>query len=375
MHLAALQAARLYLIPARILRGALEGGPALSTAIRGAGPDDPASLSLVAECIVGNLELLDELAFELVQSEAERRPTRWREPLRLELAGDGGGSANRAGVILDRIGEREDIVTLRRFARRQKGASGLATLGRGLARRLASLVYVEDQGRVEILVGPLAIRGSETRRKVLSLLCFLLSRSNVSATKDQVLDALWPDLEPDVAANSLNQTIYFLRRVFEPSFSEDVTPGYVHHDSDVIWLDPELITSRSIQTRIAIRAAEIDPSPDNVDRLSKTYGGRFALDFAYEEWAVAYRDSMHAAYLEIIERAVIADTNAGAFDRAIGLARRAIEVDPEAEQIELSLLKLYRRTGAHAAAAEQYAHYAAVLRNDLGIEPPPLDSL
>ncbi len=37
-----------------------------------------------------------------------------------------------------------------------------------------------------------------------------------------------------MAVNSLNQTIYFLRRVFEPSFSEDVTPGYVHHDSDVV---------------------------------------------------------------------------------------------------------------------------------------------
>ena len=57
------------------------------------------------------------------------------------------------------------------------------------------------------------------------------------------------------------------------------------------------------------------------------------------------------------------------------MARRAIEVDPDAEQIELSLLKLYRRTGAHAAAAEQYTHYAAVLKNDLGIEPPPLESL
>jgi len=84
---------------------------------------------------------------------------------------------------------------------------------------------------------------------------------------------------------------------------------------------------------------------------------------------------MHAAYLEIVERAVLADTSGGAFDRAIALARRAIEVDPDAEQIELSLLKLYRRTGAHAAAAEQYTHYAAVLKNDLGIEPPPLESL
>ncbi len=127
----------------------------------------------------------------------------------------------------------------------------------------------------------------------------------MSATRDQVLDALWPDLEPDVAANSLNQTIYFLRRVFEPAFSEDVTsPGYVHHDSDVLWLDPELVTSRSIATRRSQFARpRRDPSPENVERLSAAYGGRFALDFAYEEWAVAYRDSMHAAYLEIIERA------------------------------------------------------------------------
>jgi DNA-binding SARP family transcriptional activator len=197
----------------------------------------------------------------------------------------------------------------------------------------------------------------------------------MAATRDQVLDGLWPDLEPDVAVNSLNQTVYYLRRVFEPAFNEEVTPGYVHHDSDVVWLDTELITSRSTSTRTAIRAVESDASPANVQALSDVYRGRFALDFAYEEWAVAYRDSMHAAYLEIIEKAVIADTNGGSFDRAIGLARRAIDIDPDAEEIELSLLKLYRRTGAHAAAAEQYAHYAAMLRNDLGLEPPPLESL
>ena len=145
--------------------------------------------------------------------------------------------------------------------------------------------------------------------------------------------------------------------------------------SEVIWLDPELVASRSQRCREAIRVADRDPSPENVDLVSRTYLGRFALDFAYEEWAGPYRDSMHAAYLEVIEKAVSADTNAGAFDRAIGLARRAMEADPEAEQIELSLLRLYRRTGAHSAAAEQYAHYSSVLRNELGIEPPPLDSL
>jgi two-component SAPR family response regulator len=124
-----------------------------------------------------------------------------------------------------------------------------------------------------------------------------------------------------------------------------------------------------------IHAMPPSPSPDDVERLTVMYRGRFALDFEYEEWAGAYRDSLHAAYLEIVERSVLDDLTAGHHDRGIRIARRALDVDPSAEQIEVSLLRLYRLSGAHSAAAEQYGHYATVMRDELGIEPPPLDSL
>jgi DNA-binding SARP family transcriptional activator len=213
------------------------------------------------------------------------------------------------------------------------------------------------------------------RRKVLALLCFLITKPDLSATRDQVLDALWPELDPEVAINSLNQTLYFLRRVFEENYSEDLSPGYVHHDSDVLWLDPEIVTSRSVACRRMIQAMPPSPSPDDVENLTLMYRGRFALDFEYEEWAGAYRDSLHAAYLEIVERSVLDDLTTGHHDRGIRIARRALDVDPSAEQIEVSLLRLYRLSGAHSAAAEQYEHYATVMRDELGIEPPPLDSL
>ena len=83
---------------------------------------------------------------------------------------------------------------------------------------------------------------------------------------------------------------------------------------------------------------------------------------------------MHAAYLEIVERAVMDDFTVGHHDRAIRVARRVLEVEPSAENVEANLLRLYRVTGAHAAAAEQYTHYATTLR-DLGLEPPPLESV
>jgi DNA-binding SARP family transcriptional activator len=111
-----------------------------------------------------------------------------------------------------------------------------------------------------------------------------------------------------------------------------------------------------------------DPSPEGSLALANEYRGRFALDFAYEEWTVSYRDSLHAAFLRVMEHAIQIDLDTGHFARGTFLAERAAEVDPEAEEIQVALVRLYRLSGAHAAAAEQYAHYAQSMR-DLGVEP------
>ncbi len=189
------------------------------------------------------------------------------------------------------------------------------------------------------------------------------------------MDALWPEDDPQDAVNSLNQTLYFLRRVFEPSFKEDLSPGYVRHESDVIWLDTELVQSTSQVCQRLVDSMGRDPDPEPVAELSLQYHGAFALDFAYEPWAEGFRSSLHARYLQVIERAVSSDTASGHFQRGIDIVRRAIDVSPDADQLQLSLLRLYSLSGSHAAAAEQYGHYASSLRDNFGIEPPSFESL
>jgi len=331
--------------------------------------------SIVAEPLIASLHLMDDMSLALIASEAQARPERWRPGIRRVVADAGKPSRIQAARILDAIGEPEDIPLLRLVAKASKNTRSDALLGKGLARRLASNVFIEDQGRVEIHLGSAVIPGTDLRRKVLAMLCFLLTRPKFSATRDEVVDALWPEMAPEVAVNSLNQTVYFLRRVFEPNYKEDHSAGYIHHDSDVLWLDPQLIRSRSQECRNLIDSLGPDPTPAQVDRLSEIYVARFALDFSYEEWSVPYRDALHVAYLNVVEGAVGRDMEAGHFERGIRLARRALDIDPELENIELSLLRLYRVTGAHSAAAEQYEHYAAYLRDELGVEPPPLASL
>ena len=274
-----------------------------------------------------------------------------------------------AAGLLEVIGESEDVRRLRLFGRAQRLGG---TPGRALARRLAPRVFVEDLGRVRIQVGARIVEGSEVRRKALALLCLLVSRERFSATREQVLESLWPDLDPSSALNSLNQTVYFLRRVFEPTYREDESPGYLRLDGETMWLDADLLDSSSRRCRDLIRVVSRDLDPALVSELADLYRGRFALDFAYEDWAAPYRGNLHAAYLRVIEQAIRLDSNTGQFTRAIAIAEQAASVEPESEDVQVALIRLYRLAGAFAAASEQYGHYASSLEA-MGVEVPTLD--
>jgi DNA-binding SARP family transcriptional activator len=337
--------------------------------------EDRAHLSISAELVVRRLGDMDGQAFAIIQGEAALRPERWRWATRHLLDDPKARPADvrPAAEILDAIGTHEDIPRLRALAHLK--ALGSPEAGRDLIRRLAPRAFVDDLGRLEVRVGDRIVLSSEIRRKVVSLLSFLLTRPQFTASREQVMDALWPEMDPIQAANSLNQTAYFLRRVFEPNCDDDTTAGYLRARGDLIWLDSDLVSSRSSECLGLIAAMRNDRSPELAVKLAESYSGRFAVDFLYDDWSASFRDTLHASYLDRVEKAIQRDMTCGAFDRAITIAQHAIAVDPDAEQIELALLRLYRLTGAHAAAAEQYAHYATMMREQFGVEPPPLESL
>jgi len=336
---------------------------------------DPALISTIAEIVVASLTGLNDDARVRLVAEISQRPARWLPSLRRHATDGPYRERLGAAHIIELVGERSDVGLLRAIARDLRSDLREPALGRALARRVADRVFVEDQGRVVLYVGSRAIPGTELRRKVLALLCFLITQPGLAAARDHAMEALWPDADPEQALNSLHQTTYFLRRTIEPDYVEDLSPGYLHHEGDVVWLDPELVDSRSRRCAGLLKALGPTPSPDDIDRLAAEYRGRFALDFAYEDWASSYRDTLHARYLEAMERSLAQEVDAGHLERATRIAQRTLEVDPDAEQMEVALLRLYRATGAHAAAAEQYAHYATVMREQLGVEPPPLEEL
>ncbi len=184
---------------------------------------------------------------------------------------------------------------------------------------------------------------------------------------------MWPDLKSEQGINSVHQTVYFLRRVIDRDYRAGLSPEYVHFNSDVIWLDRVLVDCRSwICRRLLLERPE---STNVVEQLLDNYHGRFAPEFAYEEWAAAYRDGLHAAFLATIEQAIAGNVGNPDLQWRLWVGRRALMIDPEADAIEALTIRLYRALGAPAAAAEQYTHYAAVMREQLGIDPPAIEDV
>ena len=371
-NLARAQGAKLLVMYGMALGALADAKRNPSHALAGAAQDHPVVLSMLAEAVVLRLGDLDTSAAELVFSEAERRPWRWRPALRSALRRTSGPATEAAATLLEAIGEREDVALLDRVDRTRDRRG--PRLGHRLSRRLAERVFIEDLGRVRVIAGSRTIEGAEVRRKVLALLCLLLTRPRFASTRDEVIDSLWPDHDPASALNSLNQTVYFLRRVFEPTYADEVSPGYVGQDGETIWLDQELISCRSRHCLELIESMPGVPTPEGSLALAKAYRGRFALDFMYEEWAAGYRDGLHAAYLRVMENSIRLDLDSGHLHRGTFIAEQASAVDPEAEGIQVALIRLYQHSGAHAAAAEQYRHYARGM-TDLGLEPTALADL
>jgi DNA-binding SARP family transcriptional activator len=324
-------------------------------------------LSVLAEPISLAAPALSEEAWAAVALEASRRPQRWAGPL-LEATRITG--SERPAELLAAIGNTRVAAELRALAvdKKQLRPSALR-----ITKRLAQPVQIMDLGRIEVVLGSERLR--IVRRKVLGLLCLLGSRPTMAATRDEILEALWPDLKPDTAANSLHQTIYFLRRAFESDYHEGLGAGYVTYDGEVAALSDELCDSLSRRCWRTIRRISANAAdPTALIELVETYRGKFALDFAYEDWTTGYRDNLHAAVLAAAEAGMTHHLARGEHEAAILIGHRILGVDADADAIELLHLRAYKYSGRHAAAAEQYGHYAAFIR-DLGSEPPGFEEI
>ena len=126
----------------------------LSAVVEAIGSIYPWHLTFFADLLVQRTDVLTRPALEAVYAAMESQPRRWRHDLRAQLLRSSGPSRLRTGRLLEMVGDESDIPRLREAGRELRRTAGASDLGRGLARRLAPKVAVDDLGRILGAGGP-----------------------------------------------------------------------------------------------------------------------------------------------------------------------------------------------------------------------------
>ncbi len=276
------------------------------------------------------------------------------------------------------------------------GAAGLAR-GMPLQSNTQELrIFVLGQFCIELLQGnewKPVINRTWRRHRARALLGCLLSSPGRRLGREQAIEALWPDLEMETAANRLNGAVHELRQILEPGIVRPAASRLLRLERDVleladrthIWVDAEAFESllKEANTLLGIRGNNPSTmhlslhkaSADQVERLledaAALYSGDYLLEELYSEWAAPRREALKRSWTDLLLNLAKLREARGAYTSAMEPLNRLLATDPTDEIAIQRLMKLLTQLDRRGEALNTYRRLAARLEQIYDSEPLP----
>ncbi|HWI64394.1 MAG TPA: BTAD domain-containing putative transcriptional regulator [Symbiobacteriaceae bacterium] len=217
--------------------------------------------------------------------------------------------------------------------------------------------------------------GAARSQKAVSLFKFLVAQRGHAVAREQILDAIWPESDPDSADRSFEVTLSTLRRLLDPP--QGVTlivrrgRGYMLNPDVPVRLDVERFQTHLSRGNWWCQRGQPALALAEWEHAEALYGGDFLADDPYEDWATADRERLREQYLDLLLRLGDLALEAGRPAEAVERAHRVLIADPIRESAYRLLMRAHARQGNRAVALRDLQRCSEVLRRELGEEPMP----
>ena len=224
-------------------------------------------------------------------------------------------------------------------------------------------------GGFEVRVGdrlvPATIWG---QRRAAAIVKLLALEPGHRLHREQLLDLLWPELDPDSAANNLRVALHHARRGLEQAGAP--ARRFLAREGDALVLGPRGAVRVDVESfaQAVARAWQSD-EPEAAEAAANLYYGELLPDDPYEDWAAARREAIRASDVTLLTRLSGLYEERGDLPRAIAARERALAVDALDEATNGAIIRLFAVMGRREAALAHYARFAAQLQRELGVAP------
>lgn len=224
-------------------------------------------------------------------------------------------------------------------------------------------------GGFKVSVGSRTIEeGAWPLRKAASLAKLLALSPTHRLHREQIMDALWPDLGTSRASNNMRGALHAARRTLEPDRSAnsrylslreeqlDLCPG------ERVWVDVEAFEE-------AAGAARRSRDPVAYGLAVELYAGELLPGDRYEEWTEGRREELRRLHIALLVELGGLYEERGEHEAGIEALQRAVAEDSTLEGAHAGLMRLYALSERRTLALAQYHRLRKVLSESFEIEP------
>jgi DNA-binding SARP family transcriptional activator/Tol biopolymer transport system component len=190
--------------------------------------------------------------------------------------------------------------------------------------------------------------------------------------REEIMDLLWPEHDPTLAAQNLSKAIYMARRALEPGLAKGARSHFIFTQNhqvllrapERLWIDADEFESHA---RDAIRQNDAAACEEAL----ALHRGNLLADNPYVDWATARREHLRLLHRKLLTKLAQLCEEQGEYQRGIKHLQGLVKDDPLDERAHRELMRLLALAGSKFLALEQYKQCRETVRQELGAAPEP----
>jgi len=230
-------------------------------------------------------------------------------------------------------------------------------------------IHVYALGTSQVMVNGTLLTKSDWVSATAKELFFLLIAHPKGLRREEILDILWGHKQTAGVAEVFNSTTYRLRRA---------VPNCLMHEDELYFINPALKLEYDV-TQFTEALHHAEKARFDSERIKyyeaaiSLYRGDYLRD-SYKDWCVELRTQLHHQYLNALLVLAELCERRGQLRKALSYYRTLISKDKYREEIYRAIMRLQIRMADLAGAARTYRQCVQMLRDELGIPNPSVET-
>ena len=207
------------------------------------------------------------------------------------------------------------------------------------------------------------------KARALDLLAYLVLHPGMLVSRQVLAGTFWPDSADAQALTNLRRELHNLRCLLGGSGRLETANGAIGWVPDTgVRIDVELFTGEGAAARNAAGRGDVRGFLRHADAALSSYRGEL-MPGNYADWVGPLRESLQGEYSGLCSEATAAWLRLGQAERALGPARRGVQVAPLSESGYRDLIGVQLALGEPAAAMHTFHGCCQMLEGELGVGP------